>query len=81
MRAKIVDDIQELHKLIGENVKRLREKKGLTQKALSLEIGQESTTVISQAELGKGKRFNVEHLFKIAKVLEVDLCEFFKSSD
>lgn len=74
------DALQKLHKLIGQNVKRLREEKGLSQKALSLEIGQESTTVISQAELGKGKRFNIEHLYKISKVIGVDICEFFKET-
>ncbi len=28
--------------------------------------------------LGKNKHFNIEHLVKIADVLEVDVCEFFK---
>ena len=71
------NDIDDFHVLVGRNVKMLREQKGLTQIQLSLEIGQSSTSIISQAELGKGKRFNLEHLYKISKVLECDICDFF----
>ena len=39
----------------------------MSQKSLSLEIGQESTTKIAQLELEKHKCFNLEHLYKIAK--------------
>lgn len=70
-------EISDLHVKIGKNVKLIREAKGLSQKSLSLEIGQESTTIISQAELGKGKRFNIEQLYKISKVLDCDICDFF----
>ena len=76
------DDIDEqvkiLHQTIGQNVKEARENKDLSQMALSLEIGQESTSIISQAELAGRKHFNIEQLYKIATVLEVDICEFFK---
>ena len=71
---------QELHVIIGKNVKKYREVKGLSQLALSGEIGHASTTLISQAELGKGKRFNVEHLYKLSKVLDVDICKLFIES-
>ena len=73
-------EIQEFHELIGRNVKKLREQKKLTQLALSQEIGQKSTTVISQAEVGKGKRFNVAQLYKISKVLECEIGDFFDES-
>lgn len=34
------------------------------------------------AELGiNNKHFNIEHLVKIADVLEVDVCEFFKDEE
>ena len=72
------EEVLELHKLIGKNVKRIRMEKKFSQRSLSLSIGQESTTVVSQAELGKVKHFNVEQLYKISKVLGVDICEFFK---
>lgn len=70
-------DLDELHQTIGSNVKRLRTKKGISQYELSLAIGQKSTTIISQAELGKNKHFNIKHLYHISKVLECDICEFF----
>jgi len=71
-------EVQALHVVIDKYVKKLREQKKLSQYALSLDIGHASTTLVSQAELGKGKRFNVEHLYKLSKVLDVDICEFFK---
>jgi transcriptional regulator with XRE-family HTH domain len=74
----IEQDVKNFHKLIGENVKRIREEKDFSQRELSLAIGQESTSIISQAELGKNKHFNIEQLYKISKELNVDFCEFFK---
>ena len=71
-------EVKHFHELIGKNVKRLREEKNYTQRSLSLAIGQESTSIISQAELGKKKHFNIEQLYKISKELNVDICEFFK---
>ena len=76
--AELNIEVEELHTRIGKNVKKYREIKKLSQHALSLSIGHASTTLVSQAELGKVKRFNIEHLYKLSKVLEVDLCAFFK---
>jgi len=73
------DLIKELYVKIGKNVKRHRESKGLTQLQLSQAIGHKSVTIISRAEICyKGQHFNIEHLAKIAHVLEVDLCIFFQ---
>ena len=44
-----------------------------------MSIGQKSTTIISQAELGTKKHFNIEQLYKIAKVLKCDIQDFFIS--
>ena len=74
----IDEQVKNLHKIIGQNVKKIREEKGFSQKALSLDIGQESTSIISQAELAGKKHFNIEQLYKVATILEVDICEFFK---
>jgi transcriptional regulator with XRE-family HTH domain len=74
----INEQVKSLHQLIGENVKRIREEKGFSQRSLSEEIGQDSTSIISQAELGKNKHFNIEQLYKISMILDVDICEFFK---
>jgi len=69
----------ELYKKIGQNVKRIRKEKGVTQLALALAIGHKAVGTVSMAELCiKNKHFNIEHLYKIAEVLEVDVCEFLK---
>ena len=73
------DDIVEIYKRIGQNVKKVRTSKNISQLALSLAIGHKSVGTVSVAELYHNKKhFNIEHLIKIADVLEVDICEFFK---
>lgn len=78
--CSITDDkMQEIYKRIGSNVKRIRNEKGISQLSLSLAIGHKAVGTISTAELcTNNKHFNIEHLVKIADVLEVDICEFFK---
>jgi len=70
-------EVAELHKKIGMNVKRLRLEKKLTQLELAMAIGQKSTTIISQAELGSKKHFNIEQLYKLSKVLNCEISDFF----
>ena len=73
------DKMQEIYKQIGANVKKVRTEKKVSQLALSLAIGHKAVGTISMAELTlNNKHFNLEHLFKIAEVLEVDICEFLK---
>ena len=73
------EKMHEIYKKIGQNVKRLRQEKNISQLALSLAIGHKAVGTISMAELCiNNKHFNIEHLVKIADVLEVDICEFFK---
>jgi len=68
-----------LHILIGKNVSRLRKESGFSQLDLSLEIGNKSPSLLSAAEVYKNKRhFNITQLHKIAKVLGINICEFFK---
>jgi len=74
------EQILEIYKKIGLNVKRLRQEKNISQLALSLAIGHKAVGTVSMAELcTNNKHFNIEHLVRIADVLEVDVCEFFKS--
>lgn len=81
---KYIDDmrdtyINDFHKIIGLNVKRLRKEKGLSQLDLAHKIGHKSVSIISCAEINhKNNHFNIEHLLKISYILEVDICEFFK---
>ena len=70
------DYIEKLHIQIGKNVKKAREEKGLTQLQLSQAIGHKSVTIVSRAEICyKGQHFNIEHLYKIAFILEIDVCQ------
>ncbi len=80
MKETINDlDNDALHILIGRNVARLRKKANMTQLDLSYEIGNRSPSLLSAAEVYKNKRhFNISQLHKIAKALNVDICEFFK---
>ena len=76
MNHNIEAQICALHKKIGLNIKKKRELKGFSQLKLAEEIGQKSTTIIAQGELGGNKHFNIEHLYKISIVLECDICDF-----
>lgn len=74
------EKMEEIYKKIGQNVKKIRTSKNISQLALSLAIGHKAVGTISMAELCINKKhFNIEHLVKIADVLEVDICEFFKN--
>ncbi|HZF70017.1 helix-turn-helix transcriptional regulator [Sulfuricurvum sp.] len=73
------EDIDELYRRIGRNVKALRELNGLTQLDLSLAMNLKSPGLISQSELYLDKQhFNIKHLYQIAHILECDITDFFK---
>lgn len=70
--------MKEIYKIIGKNVKKIREEKGMSQLYLSLAIGHKAVGVISNSEICiQDKHFNIEHLIKIADVLEIDVKDFF----
>ncbi|OCL96698.1 hypothetical protein AAX27_00330 [Aliarcobacter thereius] len=70
--------MEDIYKKIDQNVKKIRTSKNISQLALSLAIGHKAVGTISMAEFCINKKhFNIEHLVKIADVLEVDICEFF----
>lgn len=73
------DDIDELYRRIGKNVKALRELNGLTQLDLAFAMNLKSPGLISQAELYLNtQHFNIKHLYQIAHILECDITDFFK---
>lgn len=75
------EEIQSLYRLIGENVKYFRTLKGMSQLSLSYEMGYKSVSLVSAAELcNDGKHFNIEHLYKISKILDVPIAQFFEST-
>ena len=75
------EEIKKFHNLISNNVKRIRKYKKITQLDLALTIGHKSMSTIGKIEAGlENKHYNIEQLYKISKVLEVNICEFFNSS-
>jgi len=73
------DDMLNIYKKIGSNVKEIRKLKNVSQLKLALAIGHKAVGTVSMAELCiNNKHFNIEHLIKIADVLEVDVEDFFK---
>ena len=67
------------YKNVAENVKRIRKEMGVTQLDLALTIGHKSMSTIAKIEASlENKHYNLEHIYKISKALNVDICEFFK---
>ena len=76
------EDLQAFYKLVGQNVKNIRNEKGISQLQLANLIGHDSVAHIAKAELNKyGKRFNLEHLYKISLALNVDIKRFFDGTE
>lgn len=77
-KIEIDCEIEMLYKIIGQNVKHYRLQKHMTQLELALEMGYKSVSLVSAAELyTRKKHFNIEHLYKISKILDVPLTKFF----
>lgn len=75
-------ELETFYKNIGSNVKKIRDEKNVTQMELALAINHNSVGHIAKAELYKyGKHFNLEQLYKIAKVLDVDVKVFLNHSN
>jgi len=69
-------NIDDIHLKIGQNVSKYRQEAGLSQLALSLKLNHSSVSIISSGErFYRKKHFNIEHLFQIAKILEIDVCK------
>ncbi len=73
------EKMKHIYKKIGMNVKKIRQSKDVSQLALSLAMGHKAVGTVSMSELCiSNKHFNIEHLVKIAEVLEVDVRTFFE---
>lgn len=80
---KIIDfengNLESFYKLVSTNVVRIRQEKKISQLKLANAIGHQNSTFVGKAELlADNKHFNLEHLYKISEVLDVDITEFFK---
>lgn len=79
---KIIDfengQLEDFYKLISKNVIRIRKEKKISQLKLANAIGHQNATFLGKAELlAENKHFNLEHLYKMSEVLEIDINEFF----
>ena len=73
------EEIDYFYKIISNNVKKYRLEKGFSQEKLALDIGIKSIAFYSNCENNKyDKHFNLEHLYKISKSLNIPLEEFIK---
>ena len=72
-------EAEKLLNTISFNVARIRKDKDMSQLDLALEMGYKSAAYIGKIELRKGNHhFNIKQLYKISKILEVEICEFLK---
>ena len=75
------EELADFHKKIGTNVKKCRKEKGITQIQLALAIGHNSVGHVAKAELNKyGKHFSLEQIYKISKVLNIEISRLIQSS-
>ena len=76
------EEIDYFYKIISNNVKKYRLEKGFSQEKLALDIGIKSIAFYSNCENNKyDKHFNLEHLYKISKSLNVPMSSFFENID
>ena len=72
---------EKFYEMVASNVKRIRNEKGISQLETALSIGQASGGFYANMENNAhGKHFNLLHLFKLSKLFECDICEFFKQN-
>ena len=79
MREVTALEIDVMYRTIGANVMRIRKEKGMSQLDLALAMGLKSVGLVSVAELYHNrKHFNLEHLYKISKILNIPIAQFFE---
>lgn len=72
------EEILNFHKKLSSKIRFLREKRGISQLDLALDIGIKSVAFYSNCENNRyGKHFNLEHLYKICKSLDIKMSELF----
>lgn len=76
------EELNEFYRRVGQNVKLQRNKQKITQMQLALAIDHNSVGHIAKAELNKfNKHFSLQNLYKIAKVLNIDICELTRQNN
>lgn len=74
------EEIEIEYKKISRNIKKIRKEKKVTQEDIALSMGFTTATFYTNAENSKsGKHFNLEHIIKISKILDVQMYELMKN--
>ncbi len=72
------EELKEFYLEIGNKIKKIRKEKGITQLELAHKIGHSSVALVAKAEIvSYNKHFNLEHLYRISKALDLDMKDFF----
>ena len=80
--VEIEEYSQQVLDTVSKNVTKYRKLKGYSQMQLALEIGMSGGAYLGRAEIRKDNHhFNLTHLAKISKVLDVDIALFFQEAD
>ncbi|RXJ59949.1 helix-turn-helix domain-containing protein [Candidatus Marinarcus aquaticus] len=73
------EEITRFYRRISRNIKRVRLQKNMSQLDVALELGIKSVAFYSNCEnLKYNKHFNLEHIYKIAKLFDMQPHEFLK---
>ena len=63
--------------IISQNIEKIREEKGMTKLDVSRKLGFMVADYYSKMELrANGKHFNLKHLYKLSKILNVPITDF-----
>ncbi len=67
-------NIEDFYERVGKNVAKYRKESGLSQLKLAMLIGLNSVSPIASGETYRKSRkhFNLEHIYKISQILNVD---------
>lgn len=72
-------EANELLNVISSNVVKIRKAKGYSQLKLATEMGYGSASYLGCIEIrNNGQHFNIVHIAKISKVLDVPIAKFFE---
>ena len=74
-------ELNDFFQKVSDNVKRFRLERNLSQLETALSIGQKSSGFYANAENNShGKHFNLIHLYKLSKLFQVEIEDFFNNN-
>ncbi len=74
------EEIETFYKTVSENVKARRMALNMSQLDLALKLGIKSVAFYSNCEnLRYGKHFNLEHVYKLSKALDIEMSKLLKN--